>query len=163
MLPNLKQIHEHIHKQGWDSFVEELKKKSSSGLVDVRWDIAWDAFGSDIFIQFEAMVKPPETYFLQICTVIYKTGIGLNEEAFGIANMLDFGVSQEITTCRAGLVDSKWRLADEGQRYASTIWGYVDQEGAVIQFGPFEKQFTYLGVGFGIEPLLSDDCGEVVT
>jgi hypothetical protein len=62
--------------------------------------------------------------------------------------MLEFRVSQEVTTCQAGLVDSKWRLADEGQKYAATIWGYIDQEGDVIQFGPFEKEFTYQGSGF---------------
>ena len=148
MLLNLKQIQEQIHQYGWDSFSDELIRKGKSDVVDVKWDIAWDAFGSDIVIQFEAVVRPLDTYFLQICTVVFKKNTGLTYDAFGIANMLEFRVSQEVTTCQAGLVDSKWRLADEGQKYAATIWGYIDQEGDVIQFGPFEKEFTYQGSGF---------------
>lgn len=147
MLANLKQIHEQIHKVGWDRFAEDLRAKSNAILVDVKWDVTWDAFGSDIFIQFDASAKQLETYFLQICTVIHRRGVGINDDLFGMAHMLEFAVSQAVTNCRAGLVDSKWRLADEGQKYTAIIWGYVDQEGYITQFGPFEKEFTYFGFG----------------
>lgn len=112
-------------------------------VVEVLFDVEYDALGHDMILQARLKTVEPETYLLQVWLKDKHPSIWLPELRPYVTSAVEFDASQQVTSAMCELFDSKWRREGSGQRYVAPLWGYVQQQGNPVQFSPFEKEFVY--------------------
>ena len=144
--PPTRQTHERIisaSKSGWNDLLQELENNANREIVTVTWDVTYKELGHDIMVYYNVKTTEPETYLLQIWAKDQHSGFWIPEYQPWVASVVEFEPTSKVTACKGGVIDSKWRKEDVGEKYVALLWGYVLQKESVIQFGPFKKDFTY--------------------
>jgi hypothetical protein len=130
-------------KEDWSLLKSELAKDANQEIVKVNFEVIYDKLGHDIILQAEVKVLTPGDSLLQVWLQDIHPGIWIPEYRPWVSSVVEFEASQKVESALCGLIDSKWRPEDSGQRYDALLWGYVQHNGNVLQFGPFEKELTY--------------------
>ena len=142
-LRETRQLINEASRKGWAALKAELERNANREIVKVYFEVIYDELGHDMIRQARVKVDAPDTYHLQVWVQDIHPGIWIPELRPWVSSAVEFNPSQKIDSALCGLFDSKWRPEDSGQSYDALVWGYVEQGGEVVQFGPFEKEFIY--------------------
>jgi hypothetical protein len=132
-------------RSGWESLLTALEKNANRNIVDVAWDVTYDELGHDIIIESRLKVRAVDTWLLQIWLKDLHPGTWIPELLPWVSGVIEFEPDQRVTKAHCAVFDSKWRTEDAGVEYHAVHWGFVDQGGNAVQFGPFVKKFVFPG------------------
>jgi hypothetical protein len=132
-------------RSGWPTFLESLEANTTPNLVDVAWEVVYDPLGHDVIVDAKVATLPAEAWLLQVWVMVVHPGFWIPQFRPWVSSVVEFDAKQRTRKAHCGLFDSKWRPEDVGVEYQAVTWGYVEQDGEPVQFGPFVKMFIFPG------------------
>lgn len=130
-------------EESWAAFKSELGKGAAADSVKVDFEVTYNELTHGIELRAEVSTLTPNTYLLQIWLQDIHTGFWIPELHPFNVSVVELEAGSRVTTALCGLVDHKWRADDSGSKYEALVWGYVEQDGTPILFGPYSETFVY--------------------